>query len=250
MLSQDIVLPVIALILGIKHGVDWDHIVAILDIIASQESRKRGIYLSFLYALGHAIIVASLATLAIVFGFFMPKVVAHFMEQIVGLSLVVLGIYVFFALRRYGNNFRLLPRWAILANMVLFAYTWLKSKILGVDMRTRPALKINYGNLSAFSVGIIHGIGSETPTQIFFFVLTLQASIIGIGHAIIVAFVLGLIIMNTLIAVLGSVGLISLNTRSYKLVAYPVGLLSIAIGIIFLTNNSHLLPSLVVSGFE
>ncbi len=46
--------------LGLRHGIDWDHIAAITDVTSSQPSRLRGFAMGTLYALGHAAVVLTL----------------------------------------------------------------------------------------------------------------------------------------------------------------------------------------------
>ena len=46
-----------ALALGLRHGIDWDHIAAIADLTSASDNRRRGIVLSLWYAVGHAAVV-------------------------------------------------------------------------------------------------------------------------------------------------------------------------------------------------
>jgi|GEM_PF-3789977 len=55
--TVDFGLVVAALALGLRHGIDWDHIAAITDITASQDSPRAGVKLGTLYVLGHAAVV-------------------------------------------------------------------------------------------------------------------------------------------------------------------------------------------------
>jgi hypothetical protein len=61
-----------ALLLGFKHGFDWDHIIAITDIVPTQESRRRGLFLGSVYVV------------AIVFGSRIPPGVDDLMGRVVG----------------------------------------------------------------------------------------------------------------------------------------------------------------------
>ncbi len=54
-------LIVSSLLLGLRHGVDWDHIAAITDIAATQDSPRRGFALGIVYAFGHGLVVGSLS---------------------------------------------------------------------------------------------------------------------------------------------------------------------------------------------
>ena len=102
-----------ALALGLRHGVDWDHIAAIADLSGAAADRRRGFRLSFLYALGHAAVVFGLGCLAIIAGSAIPDGLDHWMGRIVGLTLIWLGVWVIVELIRHGRDFRLRSRWML-----------------------------------------------------------------------------------------------------------------------------------------
>jgi len=86
---------VTALWLGFQHGIDWDHIAAITDITSSQEERRQSLLFGTLYALGHALVILVLGALAILAGEHLPSGIDSVMEKVVGVTLLVLGVYVF-----------------------------------------------------------------------------------------------------------------------------------------------------------
>src|SRR5260370_29009477 len=79
-----------AAILGFRHGFDYDHIPAISDITSVQTSRWRGMRLGFLYALGHAAMVAALGSTVIIFQLSLPPDIDRIAELLVGLTLLAL----------------------------------------------------------------------------------------------------------------------------------------------------------------
>jgi hypothetical protein len=83
-----------AAILGFRHGFDYDHIAAITDITSVQTNRWQGMRLGLLYALGHAAMVAVLGSAVIVFQLSLPHGIDRIAERLVGLTLLVLGVYV------------------------------------------------------------------------------------------------------------------------------------------------------------
>src|SRR5919206_2233750 len=83
-----------AFLFGFRHGIDWDHIAAITDITSSQEERRESIVFGTLYALGHALVVFLIGSAAIVLGENLPEGVDPVMQRIVGVTLVILGVYV------------------------------------------------------------------------------------------------------------------------------------------------------------
>ncbi len=80
--------------LGLRHGVDWDHIAAIADLNSTADNRRHGFLRSLYYALGHAAVVFALGTLLLVAGASIPESLDQWMGRIVGATLVALGIAV------------------------------------------------------------------------------------------------------------------------------------------------------------
>ena len=64
----------------------------------------------------------------------------------------------------------------------------------------------SFGPRSAFGVGVIHGIGAETGTQVLLIASIGGADASGLGGAMMMAFVAGLRISNTAIAALSAAG--------------------------------------------
>lgn len=93
---------------------DWDHIAALTDITSSQDDTRRSMFFASRYALGHALVVFVLGSAPIVFAERLPGSVDVVMERFVGATLIVLGIYVFYALVRHGQEFRMRSRCMLL----------------------------------------------------------------------------------------------------------------------------------------
>jgi len=253
---SELLLLLTAFIIGIKHGVDWDHIAAIMDITSTQVSKRRGIFLGFLYAVGHASVVAVLALGVLLIGISLPKGIDMLMEKIVGITLVILGGYVFYSLYKHkGKDFRIRPRWALVANAILRTYDRIVANIFKTPRKHHQVLKNGYGNTAAYVIGTIHGIGANTPTQIFLFALAIGAGTEshkvggsgsrGLGIFIILAFVTGLVVTNTIMAVMGAYGFVeSLNRHKlYRTVAFVTGVFSLIVGIVFVVGGAEYLPS-------
>ncbi|MEM8708984.1 MAG: hypothetical protein AAGE98_21160, partial [Actinomycetota bacterium] len=99
--------------LGLRHGIDWDHIAAISDLTGSSESRKHGWWLSMWYAVGHGIAVFVLGVGVIALSATIPEGLDTWMGRVVGLTLIVLGVWLIVDLFRRGDDFRLRSRWMI-----------------------------------------------------------------------------------------------------------------------------------------
>src|SRR5207245_1562057 len=102
-----------------------------------------------------------------------------------------------------------------------------------------------YGPKTAFGVGMIHGVGAETGSQAL-----LLAGIAGVtgttGVVILLAFVVGLIVSNTLVAVVTASGFIGAQRMRtiYVAVGFVAGLGSLLIGLLFVIGLGTALPDL------
>ncbi|HEV2122500.1 MAG TPA: hypothetical protein VGW38_06970, partial [Chloroflexota bacterium] len=94
-----------ALTLGLRHGIDWDHIAAIGDITSTTSGASgqtppanrgarltvnlQSVRLASLYAVGRASVVVVLGLAALYFNAILPDWVDPIMERLVGATLVL-----------------------------------------------------------------------------------------------------------------------------------------------------------------
>jgi hypothetical protein len=265
---------------GFRHGIDWDHIAAITDITGSQEDRRSSMVYGTLYALGHALVVLSLGIVAIIAGDFLPDAVDSVMTRLVGVTLVLLGIYVMVSLVRHGRDFRLRSRWMLVFAGVRRGARWARERIRvgarpgtgemagisGGDAEVEASLWhhrhhgrpghhhharpepddafMNYGRGTSFGVGMIHGVGAETPTQVLIFLAAAGAGGRLVGVLVLASFIVGLLASNSLITLGSAFGFLraSKNFPLYATVAVITAVFSLAIGILFLLGKDTLLP--------
>jgi high-affinity nickel-transport protein len=102
-----------------------------------------------------------------------------------------------------------------------------------------------YGRATAFGVGMIHGIGAETPTQVLLFLAAAGAGGKAEGLLLLGAFLVGLLSSNSLIALAGTFGFLgaSRNWRLYVGVSLVTAVFSLVIGTVFLFGHSTVLPA-------
>jgi high-affinity nickel permease len=295
------------LLLGIRHGFDWDHIAAITDITSTTAAAEAGteaherqhaavghvhehghggpdelrahdagpgaatataavdergffrtrrfadeqrhaVALGTLYALGHAAVVAILGILAIQLGAQLPDWIDPIMGQIVGLTLLVLGVWVFFSLYQYarhGAEFRLRSRWMLVFDGVRYGWRRFQARLHGHE-HVDPIEMSSYGARTAFGVGMIHGVGAETATQALLIAGIGGAAGQGLGVPMLLAFIVGLVISNTLIVMVTATGFVAsqLRQRIYIVVGVLAGLFSIVVGALFLFRAEGVLPAL------
>jgi hypothetical protein len=288
----DLGLVLTAFGLGFRHGIDWDHIAAITDITSSQETPRMGLYFGTLYAAGHATVVFVIGVIAIVLGKNLPPSIDEVMGKVVGVTLLVLGVFVFYSLVKHGRDFRMRSRWMLVFSGVQRGFSWAREHVRrheeadvehvhehasvepfmhhdaeeeaanGGVKRTVAAKSrthahghkhrmpddpfMNYGPATAIGVGMLHGVGGETPTQALVFVTVAGFGGGGAGVAILATFLLGLFASNSLITLSSSYGFLRASKRFaiYATVAVITGVFSLGIGTLFLLGKDSLLPAL------
>ena len=311
-----------ALALGIRHGIDWDHIAAITDITstaASIDDTERGwlvrepalmltdeshhtlasaggartlqaavavgasgahshsigelahrhnghssgyrpaietfvrkqrpaLVLGSMYALGHGSIVVVLGLLALLARQFLPAWIDPIMERIVGVTLIVLAAYLFYSVFQYfrgGKEFRLRSRWMLVFAGMRNAVDAVRTRVSG-----RPHEHVHeaqqYGMKTAYAVGLVHGIGAETGTQVLVIATAVGAGSRATGVAALGAFVVGLLISNSIVTVISTAGFVSSQRRQWIYVAAGLfaAIFSLFVGLFFLFRQANVLPGL------
>jgi high-affinity nickel-transport protein len=271
-------------VLGLRHGIDWDHIAAITDItsstvtnkeaeaegqmmavtaggpglsmnlpINSQPSRwretRQGLFLATMYALGHGSLVVLLGLLAIWLGALLPAWIDPVMERIVGVTLLLLGIYIFYSLWRYGRSFQLRSRWMLVFVLIGRGWSWLKHKLGGhaFEHHHDHADEVaQYGWKAAFGIGMIHGVGAETGSQALLLASAAGATTAFTGTILLMAFTAGLLVSNTLVAIFSLVSFVSTSTKRnvYVVIGILAGIFSLVVGFFFITGMGAELPDL------
>jgi cytochrome c biogenesis protein CcdA len=109
-----------------------------------------------------------------------------------------------------------------------------------------PDAFMNYGGRTAFIVGMLHGIGAETPTQVLIFATAVGAGGKAAGEAVLVAFLVGLLVSNSLITFGSAFGFLraSKNWTVYVTIAVLTGVFSLVIGTLLLFGKETVLPAL------
>jgi hypothetical protein len=192
--------------------------------------------------------VAVLGLFALLFGALLPDWVDAVMGPVVGATLVFLGIWVFISLYQYarhGREFRLRSRWMLVFDSVRYAWRRFQAWLHGHE-HVDPMEMSSYGVRTAFGVGMIHGVGAETITQVVFFGTVAAAANEGFGIPALVAFIVGLLISNSIVVLITATGFIAsrFKERLYVAIGVVAGAFSLVIGTIFLFGLDAQLPSL------
>lgn len=257
---------------GFRHGFDLDHLAAISDITATSRDRRNALRVAGLYIAGHALVVLILGSVAIALGAYIPNFVDAAMSRVVGFTLIGLGLYLLYRLARDGTGVRLRSRWMLVGDGMRAASRLVRRRgdavIIehahdhshegthdhdhgsptpagrgGVAVATHTHVHTHvatmpadpfaaYGRAAAVGVGMLHGVGAETPTQVMLFASAAGAATAAGGFAVLIAFVAGLVAGNCTVSVLatGGIGIPDRWPRLYAAVALGAALFSLWIG--------------------
>lgn len=238
-----------------EHVVGHDHSHETAPVThALRESRftheqRHALGLASLYALGHAAMVVVLGIAALLFAAILPEWLDPILEKVVGVTLVLLGVWVLFSVTQYlrgKGDLRLRSRWMLVFDFARYGWGALQARVHGHEHH--PSLHATqYGPRTAFGVGVIHGVGAETGSQ-----AVLLAGVAGAGADagrgvfILFAFTVGLLAANSLVALVTATGFIGAQRlrRIYIVFGLVAGALSLYIGLLFVFGLGTSLPDL------
>jgi high-affinity nickel-transport protein len=207
------------------------------------------------------------------------------MGRIVGVTLIVLGVYVVYALARYRGDFRLRSRWMLLFSAARSAYRRLRARFGNgavvehehahsstgayahhdTEPEDVPSIEggatavataththrhahadpfTDYGTGTSLAVGMLHGVGAETPTQILIFLAAAGAGGAWAGIVVLATFLIGLFVANSIVAVASASGFLAAhgNFRIYAAVSILTAAASLVVGTLLLLGRDAVLP--------
>jgi len=172
-LSGSSVLIVAAILSGMVHAFDIDHLVTVATFSSTGGSRKNSIRFCAHWATGHGATILALAVLVYITGVNLPTRFFEFAESLVGVVLIALGVWVWRSI--YQRQFS-----AKGAN------------IPPPNLRRKP-----------FAIGTLHGLAGSAPVLLAFLV-DVHKPLVGLG--LILLFVAGVFLSMIGVGVLlGSV---------------------------------------------
>jgi high-affinity nickel-transport protein len=234
--------------LGLRHGIDWDHIAAISDVTSSQKNSRRSIGMGTLYALGHAAVVVILGLLAIWFGTLLPDWVDGYMESAVGVTLLLLGLWLIWSMSRNGGRLVLRSRWMLVFDLLKKTYRKMSRQPISDQGDKQGRQRREYGSGASVSIGVVHGIGAETGSQALLLAAAAGATSALTGSFLLIAFVVGLVVSNTLIAIASTAGLLGTD-RHHKVhtaLGLVIAVFSLVLGSMFILGTADNLPAFFV----
>jgi len=260
-MHPEIYLVVTAFLLGVRHGLDWDHVAAIIDLAGAEnvattgnpERLKSGhstvseglklnlrtTALGGFYALGHSASVIAMAILAACFVGAMPSWLDAWAAKLVGITLLGFGVWILLSLigsikdkkeYRYAGRVMLIEA---IGRKFHTAWSGFQASLpdgaaLHVHAEGTMSMVVAGDNAgvrrhTAFGLGVLHGIGAETGTQIAALTAASHAALPN-GIYILGGFIGGLIVANCILASAIATGFISV--ASIKILNTALGVLS------------------------
>jgi hypothetical protein len=242
--------------LGFRHGFDPDHVAALTDIAGSEPFRARAFVLSTMYAVGHALMVLTLGLALAIGDFELPDT-----GRLVGATLLLMGGYVLWQVGRgrpaesrarllhrglRAVRHRLRPTVAVehehphdhtgrhghahaLAEHGAADAPTAAVTVTHSHRHRHEGLSGSYGPMAVVGVGLVHGLGVETPTQ----VLALAS-----GASALPPFLIGLFLGNTVVAATATG---TLTVRRLRALNVFVALFSLLIGSAYLLGTEPFL---------
>lgn len=232
-------------LLGLRHGINWDHIAAITDITGTTDEKHKSFILGAIYALGHALVIIVLGLVAVLIGVNLPDWVDKVMEPLVGITLILLGVWLISSIIIHGKNFKMKSRWVVIFDVINRLYNFIYQQISHKHKHPHIKYPDTYGFKTAFTVGLIHGIGAETPTQVLLFISVAGVGGSFLGSLLVVVFVCGLFLSNTAIVLVSVTGFRGVHGLPYMrlILGFVTAIFSLLVGTLFLLHKTSFLPA-------
>ena len=151
-----LVVAVVALLLGLRHATDPDHLTAIVTLMAGSDERRRGARdaarIGLAWGSGHATTLILLGLPVILFDRYLPDTVQRGAEVLVGFLIIALAVRLLLRLRRTHVHAH-----AHTHDDVEHAHLHVH-ELAGEHGHEHPAPTTRSGP-QAYGIGLVHGIG-------------------------------------------------------------------------------------------
>lgn len=170
----------VALLLGLRHATDPDHLTAVSTLIASERDRgvRRAGRLGLAWGAGHATTLFIFGLPVVLAGSYLPDPVQRTAEIAVGAMIVLLAIRLLVRWRR-GHFHAHAHRHGAVEHRHLHPHSQ-----PGHDHAHEPARRLGRTALGAYAIGLVHGAGGSAGVGVL-----LLAGIPGRGQALAALFV-------------------------------------------------------------
>jgi High-affinity nickel-transport protein len=220
-----ILVVAVAVLLGLRHATDPDHLAAVTTLIASTERRAAGAArLGFAWGAGHALTLFALGVPIVLYRAYLPAVVERAAETAIGFLIAGLAVWLLLRWRRgafhahehgHGES----------------AHAHLHSHVYETHRHRRSRTP-----LGAFGVGLLHGVGGSAGVGIL-----LVGTIDSRGLAVVALAILAAFTAVSMTLLTTGLGL-SLGKRSLVRVTPALGVASLVFGLWYALGAQNLLP--------
>jgi len=216
---------VVAILLGLRHATDPDHLAAVTTLLASTERRARdAAKLGLAWGAGHALTLFALGVPIVLYRAYLPETVQRAAETAIGFLIAGLAVWLLVRWRR--GAFHAHPH-----DHGDRSHAHLHSHSTSPHEHARGRTP-----LGAFAVGLLHGIGGSAGVGILL-VSTIDRTALAIGAlGILAAFTA--VSMTLLTTGFG----LTLGRRSLGRLAPALGVASLAFGLWYALGAQNLLP--------
>ena len=215
----------VAILLGLRHATDPDHLAAVTTLLASTERRARdAAKLGLAWGAGHALTLFALGVPIVLYRAYLPETVQRAAETAIGFLIAGLAVWLLVRWRR--GAFHAHPH-----DHGDRSHAHLHSHSTSPHEHARGRTP-----LGAFAVGLLHGIGGSAGVGILL-VSTIDRTALAIGAlGILAAFTA--VSMTLLTTGFG----LTLGRRSLGRLAPALGVASLAFGLWYALGAQNLLP--------
>ncbi|HEX4717570.1 MAG TPA: hypothetical protein VH300_03505 [Thermoleophilaceae bacterium] len=153
----------VALLLGLRHATDPDHLAAVSTLIASERddgTRRAGV-LGLTWGLGHATTLIACGVPIVIAGAYLPAWARQGAEVLIGIVIILLAARLL-ARWRHGRFHAHAHRHGDVEHRHLHPH----ASDAGHDHRHEPAPVLGRSPLQAYGIGLVHGVGGSAGVGI------------------------------------------------------------------------------------
>lgn len=203
----------LGLLLGLKHALDADHVVAVSTITSQTKSLKKAARIGAFWGLGHTTTLLIAGVIVLMFGLTIPRRLGLSFEFVGGIMLVVLGIRVLLRIRKDK----------------LHIHQHEHDGASHVHLHAHAATPTHQHGHMSFTVGMVHGLAGSAALMLLV-LATVRSLPLGILYILVfgIGTMIGMTVVTTLISLpfLATARMQRLQAR----LAFAAGLASIILG--------------------
>lgn len=173
----------LALSLGILHALDADHIMAVSALTSSTQRPRNTVRFCLRWAIGHGTTLIIIGSCVYLLGMAIPDQLSIYAEHLVGIILIVIGLYILISLRQkqlhvHYHEHDGLPRHAHWHSHHSNKHSSEKSDQKNIPHQKTP----HQHHHSAVLVGILHGAAGSAPLLVLIPIAQLENPVYGIVY--------------------------------------------------------------------